>query len=295
MIRTWAPAFFLGLGLIALAGMQAAAQTGSKADAQAGAQAGAPKGLIDPQATDEPIEILSEQGMEWRRNENLFIARGDARAIQGDTTLQAQELRAHYKEEADGETRVWRIEAKGQVVIKAARGTVRGDTAVYDLETGTMTVTGSALRAESEDYWMTATDSLQYDLRSRRAIAKGDALLVQGERRLRADRIMAMLDQRTDKKGGNGLAVSKVDAVGSVQILSDQGVIEAARGVYDLDKQVASFVGQVTIRQGKNRITGCGGEVNLETGVSRLSRCPGRNGRVQGVFFPRSRTPAPGN
>ena len=49
-----------------------------------------------------PIDITSSQGMEWRQQQLEVIARGDARAVRGDTTVTGDELIAFYRKKGSG-------------------------------------------------------------------------------------------------------------------------------------------------------------------------------------------------
>ncbi len=46
----------------------------------------------------EPIEIIARDGIEWNREAQQYIARGDARASQAGTTVEANVLTAYYRE-----------------------------------------------------------------------------------------------------------------------------------------------------------------------------------------------------
>ena len=47
-----------------------------------------------------PVEVTSDNGMEWRQNEQVIIAKGNAKAVRGDVTVIADELIAHYRKKA---------------------------------------------------------------------------------------------------------------------------------------------------------------------------------------------------
>ena len=50
----------------------------------------------------EPITIEADQGIEWRKKQKVYIARGNARAARGDVAVQADTLTAHSRETDDG-------------------------------------------------------------------------------------------------------------------------------------------------------------------------------------------------
>jgi lipopolysaccharide export system protein LptA len=49
-----------------------------------------------------PVEVTSRDGFEWRENEQVVIATGDARAVRGDVTVTADRLIAHYRKKGTG-------------------------------------------------------------------------------------------------------------------------------------------------------------------------------------------------
>ena len=77
----------------------------------------AAQGLKGLQSGDQPLEINAEDGIEWRRNEQLYIARGNAEAIRGELTLYADVMTAHYDRSETGDTDIDRIDVEGNVRI----------------------------------------------------------------------------------------------------------------------------------------------------------------------------------
>src|SRR5271167_2814340 len=45
-----------------------------------------------------PIAIDADEGIEWRRDEKVYIATGNAKAVRGDVTVTAHRLIAYYRE-----------------------------------------------------------------------------------------------------------------------------------------------------------------------------------------------------
>ena len=58
------------------------------------------------QGGDGPIEIEADDGIEWQRANQLYIARGNASARQGTMTVEADELIAFYRPNAAGENEI---------------------------------------------------------------------------------------------------------------------------------------------------------------------------------------------
>src|SRR3546814_560471 len=93
-----------------------------------------------------PLKVEASQGIEWRREEGVFIARGDAFAAQGGTEVRADTITARYREAPSGGNRIYRLEATGSVRVASGDNRLFGPTVVYDLEGSLFTVTGGASR-----------------------------------------------------------------------------------------------------------------------------------------------------
>jgi len=268
----------------------------------AAAMAGAPVaataqgiGLPSPSRA-APIEILADQGIEWRQDAQAYIARGNARAVQGDVAVHADTLTAYYRksgaEEAKGRTRlgagggneIVRIDAEGNVRIASPRQTAYGDKAVYDVEKSILVLTGKP-RLVTETERITASRSLEFWEQRSLAVARGDAVAVRGDKRLRADILTAHFKDNAQGKA----EVDRVDAHDNVLISSPSEIVRAKQGVYDVKTGIAVVRGSVRITRGEDQLNGDVAEVNLNTGVSRLLSGP--DSRVRGSFRPRSTTP----
>lgn len=102
----------------------------------------------------------------------------------------------------------------------------------------------------------------------------GRAELIQGDSRLRADRI-AGLDQSGD---------SRVEATGNVYLVTPEQTIRGDRAVYTTSNDTIVLTGDVILTQGENVITGARLTYNTRTEAAQMDG--GSGGRVQGVFTP---------
>lgn len=192
--------------------------------------------------------------------------------------------------------------------------TAYGDEAVYDTNQAVMVLTGRDLRFESPQSKITARDSLEYYDQKNLAVARGNALAVQEDKRVRADILTAHLLQAQGAQGpgktppgkqppGKGQAakpgapgqaqgggVERMDAFGNVVMSSNQSIARAEKGVYTVSTGMAVLSGGVKITRGENQLNGETAEVNLNTGISRiLSGTPtasAPSGRVRAMFAP---------
>jgi len=218
------------------------------------------------QTRDKPLEILADQGIEWNQPRKAYIARGNAQAIQGDVAVRADVLTAYYREAEGGRTDIWRIDADNSVRIVTPTQQAFGDKAIYDVEKGVLVLTGKNVRLITESDRITARDSLEYWEKRNMAVARGEAVAVRGDNRMRADVMTAEFDKDPNGKS----KVSKVHVYDNVMISSPTEIVRGDRGTYNLDTGVAVLTGSVKITRGQNQLNGERAEVNLNTGVSKL-------------------------
>lgn len=276
-----------------------------------------------------PIEILADGEIEWRRNEQVVIASGNARAIRGATTVFADRLIARYRSRTgtngaaqaqgaaqaafgSGGGEIWRLEAEGNVRIVTGTDRAEGDRAVYDLDRRVLVMTGRALRLTNGQDTVTARDALEYWVDRRMAVARGLATVTAPDRELTADTLVAYFRDAAAEpprpaaqaRPSPALApgagrLDRVEAFGDVRIRTATEFVRGDRGIYTPETGIARVAGNVGITRGQNQLRGAVAEVNLRTGVSRLIPAPG--GRVAGLLVPEERarpdapalTPAP--
>ncbi len=239
-------------------------------------------GLPD-QSRDTPIEILADEGIEWQQKNLAYIARGNARAKQGDVTVHADTLTAYYRKGDGGGTEIWRIDADGNVRITTPRQTAQGTKGVYDVERGIFVLTGSP-RLVTETERITATKSLEFWEKKSLAVARGNAVVIREDKRLRADVLTARFVTGRDGKS----EMDRVDAFDNVVISTPTEIVRARRGVYNTKTAIVVLMGGVKITRGDDQLNGEVAEVNLNTGVSRM--LSGNKQRVRGSF--RARQPS---
>ena len=270
-----------------------------------------------------PVEVTAVDGIEWRQQEQVVIARGQARAVRGGVTVDADRLIARYRprggeaaaapraptEGPAGGGEIWRLEAEGNVVVTSATDRAEGDRAVYDMDQSVMVMTGGNLRLVTPDNTLTARDSIEYWAQRRMAVARGNAVVVTNDgRRVRADTLVAYFaensapgaqQQRPQQPraqvasapvpGQAGdpnqpSSIERVEAYGNVDIRTADEVVRGDRGVYNPNTGLARLLGNVRITRGDNTLTGQEAIVNMKTGIARLVSAPGA--RVQGLVVP---------
>ena len=61
---------------------------------------------------NEPIEIFADNGIEWHKNKNKYVALGNAKALSGTLSLESDKIEAFYKENDSSKYEYYRSESK---------------------------------------------------------------------------------------------------------------------------------------------------------------------------------------
>ncbi|MCB1720518.1 MAG: ostA-like family protein [Rhodospirillales bacterium] len=247
----------------------------------------------------EPLEITADGTLEWLRGEKLFVATKNARASQGDASVEGQRLSAHYREGKNSNgMQIWKVTADTNVILKNRDTAVYGQNAVYDLDQGLATMTGDNLKMVSPDQTVTAQDKFEYWVTDGRVNAIGNAQVTRPKiggaaDTLRANKISAVL-----KKNAAGEQVlHSLEAIGNVVIITPTETVTGAYGIYKADTNIAELTGGVKILRGPNTLEGQRAVVNLSTNISTIhggddqTAAPG-TGRVRATFYPGSENKA---
>jgi lipopolysaccharide export system protein LptA len=247
---------------------------------------------------DRPIEVFADQGIEWQQENRRFIARGSARAIQGDVEVLADVLISHYRDKEDGGTDVYRVDALGNVTIRSAGETATGSAAVYDFDQAVLVIEGSPVQLETPDGLVTAEDTIQYWEKDNVAVAEGNAVATKGDQTLYADTLTARFkDEPSDASGAETRSgeLSRIEGYGNVRLETKKDVILGDRGRYDLDSGIATLDGNVRITSDQNQLSGGFAVVDTNKGVSTLYSSaaeagvpgPSKAPRVKALIVPR--------
>lgn len=120
------------------------------------------------------------------------------------------------------------------------------------------------------------SDSLQVDQSTGLATFIGNVLIVQGDMRLAADRVVVTYAADNAKK------ISKLHAEGNVTMASGKDAAEARTADYDVASGNVVLRGDALLTQGGNVLSGQTVTVNLASGTANAS------GRVRSVLQPGS-------
>ena len=237
---------------------------------------------------DLPVEIFADNGIEWQQDQLVFVARGNARAVRGQVTVFADELRAYYREQPDGKTDIWRLDAINKVRIKSPDGTAYGDHGIYNVDDSIIVLTGSKpVKLITPTDLIIANRQIEFWEKRQMAVARGNAVAKRSDKELRAEVLAAYF--KRNKKGETELY--RVEAFDKVKVTTPKDTALSNRAVYNTKSGIVTLSGDVKILRGGNQLTGCSAEVNLNTGISQIRTCEmdanGGTNRVKGVVWPR--------
>lgn len=270
-------------------------------------KAPAPAAAASPAAaltsSGSQIDVSADESLEWHQDTHLYVARGNARAVRGDVTVEADLLTAHERDKdkqpaADSPEpkkdkaslshesslggNLDLLTAEGHVHISDPRQQIFGEHAVYDLDQKTAKITGNNLKYLTSRDVITARDSMEYYEGENMALARGKAVAVHDDRRVEADVMKALFTQ-----GPNGqMEMSAMSAEGNVTVVTKNDVSRGDKAVYDVKRNVAVLTGNVRITRGDTQLSGDRAEVDFTKNQSRLLNQG--HGRVRALLTPKT-------
>ncbi|MDD5586185.1 MAG: LptA/OstA family protein [Alphaproteobacteria bacterium] len=264
------------------------------------AAAGAP--IETPGTSNGPIEITADESLEWYQDKHLYVARGNAKAVRGSMTVEADLLTAHERDkdkQPEGKAPAAEDKAKtpaaapvgGNIDVLTAEGNVRitdprqqvfGERAVYDLDSRTAKVTGKNLKYLTAKDVVTARDSLEYYEEKNMAVARGNAKALHEERHVEAD----VLTARFAQSPAGQMEMVDMTAEGHVTVITGNDISRGDHAVYDIKRNVAVMTGHVRVTRGETQLAGDRAEVDFTKGESRLINQG--HGRVRALLVPKN-------
>jgi lipopolysaccharide export system protein LptA len=212
-----------------------------------------------------PVEVTARDGFEWRENEQIVIANGDARAVRENVVVTADRLIAYYRKKAPagttqaaaaqpaaaqsqdatdtGGNEVYRLEAEGHVLISTPTDQAQGDHAVYDIDQAVLVLTGHDLKLTTPQQVLTARDTLEYWSQRHMAVARGKAVVLTTDgRRIAAD---VLVGYTTDTSQGAAKPTPVAAApkpAAATDPLATSGKLERAEGFGNVEVRTATDI-----------------------------------------------------
>ena len=122
-----------------------------------------------------------------------------------------------------------------------------------------------------------SADRFDADFNAKTGVYSGNVVVVQGDFRLRSDKVRVnVVDGKPDK----------IFAYGNVVFTAPNGNAQGDNGVYDVAPRLITLTGRVVLNKERNVMRGTMLTVNLVTGQAQLGAKGAPGGRVQGLFTP---------
>lgn len=135
-----------------------------------------------------------------------------------------------------------------------------------------------------------AADSLSVDDSTRTQTWSGKVEALQGQNRLRADRLVVFHGKSGGGSAGGAAAmgdIEKMEARGNVYFVSPTQVVRGDVAVYTQATDTLVVTGDVILKQGENVLKGS--RLVVQVGAGRATMDEGSGSRVRGVFYPETR------
>lgn len=242
--------------------------------------------LLDLKKTNDDIEIIADEFVEWSKADALYEAKGNAIAKQAGNEIQADRLKILYRMEKNNRI-MSRMDATGNVQLISNAAKASGDLLIYHIETGIAVLTGTSLSLTSPDYTITARDSFTFFDTENKAHIKGMAKATYHESTIESDEIVAWF--HTLKTNETQQSLKEAEAHGHVKITTPNDIAYGDKAYYNGQSEKAILTGNVRITRAKSDILGSKAEIDLKTGISKMLSSPSENSskpqeRVRGVI-----------
>ncbi|MBO6504588.1 MAG: hypothetical protein JJ850_04300 [Kordiimonadaceae bacterium] len=128
-----------------------------------------------------------------------------------------------------------------------------------------------------------SAERLEMQQKQGRAIFSGAVLVTQGKLTLRSDTITVFY--ALENQGGDP-SISRLDAQGQFELMSESETLLGDWGIYDVDRQLVTVGGDVVFKQGNSELKGSRLEFDLVSGLAKLDGedTTDESGRVRGSF-----------
>lgn len=167
--------------------------------------------------------------------------------------------------------------------------------------TGLMAFTAVAqdMKMDSRQPIEITADSLEVMQQEQQAEFSGNVIAVQGNMRIASDR-MKVFYRSGDEAKGDAQAVSRIEVHGNVFMSSPTETARGKKGIYDVDANHLTLMGDVVLTRGENVVKGETLKYDLTSGKSQIvgtgdtaggsadNTEGGKKGRVRGLFVPGS-------
>ena len=229
---------------------------------------------LSAMATAEELIVEASESLEWKQDEGVYIATGNASAVQGNRSISGDVLTARYNPDEDAQS-ISQIIAQGNVAFADAAHNGSGQMLDYDQTAQRYILTGPQAQLDGPDGTARADDII-FERSQNHITLTGNAFVsLTDGRKLAGQDLKIFLDDAQN--------VSQIIAEGQVKVVQPSGQTATSdRADYNRAENTALFVGNVVIIDADSKLTGERAEIDFATGVSRM--LSGTGSRVSGRF-----------
>ncbi len=223
---------------------------------------------------ENPIEIFAEEGIEWHKNENKYVAIGNAKAVSGSLSLKSDRIEAFYTEKEDSGMNIKEVKAKKNVIVEDKKmRIIGGNYAEYKTIKDYFLIVGKNIILTSEANTLRSKEKLEYWRSKNIAIATGKAEAQKDkEFVVLADKLVWYL-----KEDKNKTTVKKILGFKNVSIKTNNEVAFSDKAIYNNETEICKLYGNVKLQRGDSFLLGEYAEVDLKKGISKLLPAPGNS------------------
>jgi lipopolysaccharide export system protein LptA len=223
---------------------------------------------------DNPIEIYADEGIEWHKNKNKYVAIGNAKAISGSLSLESDRIEAFYDEKEGSGMNIREVRAKKNVIVEDRKMRITGGNyAEYSTKKDFFKIIGKNIVLTSESNTLKSNEKLEYWRSNNIAIATGNAEAKKNnEFTVKANKLVWYLKE-IDKK----TKVKKILGFKNVSIKTNNEVAFSDKAIYNNETEICKLFGNVKLQKGESFLLGEYAEVDLRNGISKLLPAPGKS------------------
>ena len=227
--------------------------------------------IINQKQNGDPIEIYAEKGIEWHKNDNKYLAIGNAIAKTGKMSVSSERIEAFYEEKDNSGMDIKLVKAHKKVVVTDENlKIVGGRLAEYNLKKDYFSIFGKNLILTSEENKLESNNKLEYWRTKGVAIATGKARAKKGDEfRIKAEKLVWYLNENEQK-----IDVKKIFGFENVSIFTNNEVAFSDKALYNKVTGICKLFGNVKLQKGESFLTGDYAEVDLNKGISKLLPAP---------------------
>ena len=227
--------------------------------------------IINQKQNGEPVEIYAEQGIEWHKNDNKYLAIGNAIAKSGKMSVNSDRIEAFYEESDNSGMDIKLVRAHKNVIVTDENlKIIGGKLAEYNLRKDYFSIFGKNLILTSQENKLESNNKMEYWRTKGVAIASGKAKAQKGnEFKIKAEKLVWYLNEN-DKK----IEVKKIFGFDNVSIYTNNEVAFSDKALYNKENGICKLFGNVKLQKGDSFLTGDYAEVDLNKGISKLLPAP---------------------